>query len=231
MVRWISFRGCGYGINFRIYQEILTFQSDKFITSLKTDGTMAVESTMLELGTKAPDFTLPDTISGRRYSLKDFEGNTALLVMFICNHCPYVKKIRDGFIDYAKDYMPEGVGVVAVSSNDVNDYPEDSPEKMKEEAEKYGFPFPYLFDETQEVAKAYKAACTPDLFLFNEKLELVYRGQFDDSRPKNDKPVTGKDLRNATDLVLTGENVPGEQIPSIGCNIKWRQGNEPDYFG
>ncbi|MEX1062828.1 MAG: thioredoxin family protein [Balneolaceae bacterium] len=192
---------------------------------------MAVNSTMLELGTKAPDFSLPDSISSRQYTLSEFEGNAALLVMFICNHCPYVKHIRDGLIDYATTYMPKGVGVVAISSNDVNDYPEDSPEKMKEEAEKYGYPFPYLYDETQEVARAYRAACTPDFFLFDEKLRLAYRGQFDDSKPKNDKPVTGRDLREATDRVLAGEKVQGGQRPSIGCNIKWKKGNEPDYFG
>src|SRR5690625_3656173 len=132
---------------------------------------MAVNSTMLDLGTKAPDFSLPDTITSRQYTLEGFEGNSALLVMFICNHCPYVKHIRQGLIDYATDYMPEGVGVVAISSNDVNNYPEDSPEQMKLEAEKYGYPFPYLFDETQEVAKSYRAACTPDFFLFDAKQE------------------------------------------------------------
>lgn len=191
----------------------------------------SVNSTMLELGTKAPDFRLKDVITGGPVSLSDFKGNQALLVMFICNHCPYVKNIKEGLVQYAQDYLPKDVGIVAISSNEVENYPEDSPGKMKEDAEKYGYPFPYLYDESQDVAKAYKAACTPDFFLFNERHELVYRGQFDDSRPKNDKPVTGKDLREATDRVLQNESVPEDQIPSIGCNIKWKKGNEPDYFG
>jgi peroxiredoxin len=191
----------------------------------------AVNSTMLELGTKAPKFSLTDTVTGKNVQLKDFRGNKALLVMFISNHCPYVKNIKEGITEYAKDYLPKGVGIVAISSNDIENYPDDSPEKMKEDAEKYGYPFPYLYDETQEVAKAYKAACTPDLFLFDEKHELVYRGQFDSSRPSNDEPVTGEDLRKATDKVLSGEEVPEDQTPSIGCNIKWKVGNEPEYFG
>jgi peroxiredoxin len=191
----------------------------------------AVNSTMLELGTKAPKFSLTDTVTGKNVQLKDFRGNKALLVMFISNHCPYVKNIKEGITEYAKDYLPKGVGIVAISSNDVKNYPDDSPEKMKEDAEKYGYPFPYLYDESQEVAKAYKAACTPDLFLFDEKHELVYRGQFDSSRPSNDEPVTGEDLRDATDKVLAGEEVSDEQTPSIGCNIKWKEGNEPEYFG
>lgn len=191
----------------------------------------AVNSTMLELGTKAPKFSLTDTVSGNNVELKDFRGNKALLVMFICNHCPYVKNIKEGLVKYAADYLPKGVGIVAISSNDVENYPDDSPEKMKEDAEKFGYPFPYLYDEDQEAAKAYMAACTPDFFLFDEKHELKYRGQFDSSRPGNDEPVTGKDLREATDKVLKGEPVPEKQIPSIGCNIKWKKGNEPDYFG
>jgi len=192
---------------------------------------MAVNSTMLELGTKAPDFSLPDIVSGRNYNLEGFRGNKAFLVMFICNHCPYVKLIKKSIVEYATDYMDKGVGIVAISSNDVENYPEDGPEKMKEEAEKFGYPFPYLFDESQEVAKKYKAACTPDLFLFDEKMELVYRGQFDSARPGNDVKPTGKDLREATDKVLSGEQVSDEQTPSIGCNIKWKKGNEPEYFG
>lgn len=186
---------------------------------------------MLELGTKAPDFLLEDTITGKMVSLKNYRGQRALLVMFICNHCPYVKNIKEGLVEYAKDYMPKGVGIVAISSNDAKNYPDDSPERMKEDAERFGYPFPYLFDETQEVAMKYKAACTPDFFLFDEKMELVYRGQFDSSRPNDNRPVTGKDLREATDKVLAGEEVPEEQVPSIGCNIKWKRGNEPDYFG
>jgi peroxiredoxin len=191
----------------------------------------AVNSTMLELGTKAPKFSLQDTVTGKTVELKDYRGNKALLVMFISNHCPYVKKIKEGLTEYAKDYLPKGVGIVAICSNDVENYPDDSPEKMKEDAAKFGYPFPYLYDETQEVAKAYKAACTPDLFLFDEKHELVYRGQFDSSRPGNDEPITGKDLREATDQVLAGKEVPEDQTPSIGCNIKWKEGNEPEYFG
>ena len=191
----------------------------------------AVNSTMLELGTKAPKFSLTDTVTGKNVQLKDFRGNKALLVMFISNHCPYVKNIKKGITEYAKDYLPKGVGIVAISSNDIENYPDDSPEKMKEDAEKYGYPFPYLYDETQGIAKAYKAACTPDLFLFDQKHELVYRGQFDSSRPSNDEPVTGEDLREATDKVLAGEDVPENQTPSIGCNIKWKEGNEPEYFG
>lgn len=191
----------------------------------------AVNSTMLELGTKAPKFSLTDTVTGNKVELKDFRGNKALLVIFICNHCPYVKNIKEGLVKYATDYLPKGVGIVAISSNDVENYPDDSPEKMKEDAEKFGYPFPYLYDEDQEAAKAYMAACTPDFFLFDEKHELKYRGQFDSSRPGNDEPVTGKDLREATDKVLKGEPVPEKQIPSIGCNIKWKKGNEPDYFG
>jgi peroxiredoxin len=191
----------------------------------------AVNSTMLELGTKAPKFSLTDTVSGNKVELKDFRGNKALLVMFICNHCPYVKNIKEGLVKYATDYLPKGVGIVAISSNDVENYPDDSPEKMKKDAEKFGYPFPYLYDKDQKAAKAYMAACTPDFFLFDEKHELKYRGQFDSSRPGNDEPVTGKDLREATDKILKGEPVPEKQIPSIGCNIKWKKGNEPDYFG
>lgn len=191
----------------------------------------AVNSTMLELGTKAPEFKLPDVISGNTYDLKKFRGNKALLVIFICNHCPYVKLIKESLVKFASDYMPKGVGIVAISSNDVENYPQDSPEKMKEDAEKLGYPFPYLYDESQEVAKDYRAACTPDLFLFDENLKLKYRGQFDSARPGNDIEPTGEDLREATDQVLSGEKVSEEQAPSIGCNIKWKKGNEPEYFG
>lgn len=191
----------------------------------------AVNSTMLELGTKAPAFSLTDTITGENRSLKNFKGNPALLVMFICNHCPYVKNIKEELVRYASDYMPKGVGIVAISSNDVENYPDDSPEKMKEDAEKFGYPFPYLYDENQEAAKDYKAACTPDFFLFDSDMKLYYRGQFDDSRPKNGVQPTGKDLREATDKLLEGEPIPETQIPSIGCNIKWKKGNEPEYFG
>lgn len=191
----------------------------------------AVKSTMLEVGTRAPDFKLTDTVSGRQVSLNDFHDKKALLVMFICNHCPYVKHLKQALVDYANEYMPKGLGIAAISSNNVETHPDDHPDKMKEDAEAFGYPFPYLFDESQEVAKAYKAACTPDFYLFDSERKLVYRGQFDDSRPKNDNPVTGRDLRRATDLLLEGRPVPEDQIPSIGCNIKWKPGNEPAYFG
>jgi peroxiredoxin len=191
----------------------------------------AVKSTMLELGTEAPHFSLPDVLTGKAYTLKGFKGNRAFLVMFICNHCPYVKLIKEALVEYASDYMPKGVGIVAISSNDVENYPDDSPYKMKEDAEKFGYPFPYLYDESQEAAKAYMAACTPDFFLFDENHKLVYRGQFDESRPKNGVEPTGKNLREATEKILAGKAVPEKQIPSIGCNIKWKKGNEPEYFG
>ena len=192
---------------------------------------MAVESTMLELGTKAPHFSLQDTVTGKTVSLDDYKGNRGLLVIFICNHCPYVKLMKEELTQYASEYMKKSVAVVAISSNDVENHPDDSPEKMKEDAEKFGYPFPYLYDETQDVAKTYKAACTPDLYLFDENRKLYYRGQFDDARPRNSIKPTGKDLRNATDLMLAGKPTLEKQIPSIGCNIKWKKGNEPDYFG
>ncbi len=190
---------------------------------------VATPSTMAPLGMKAPDFTLPDT-DGRMVSLSDFEGAPALLVAFICNHCPYVKHIRQGFADFAREYQDRGLAVVAINSNDAERYPDDSPEAMAREKEEAGYTFPYLFDETQEVARAYRAACTPDFFLFDGERRLVYRGQFDDSRPGNDVPVTGRDLRAAVDAVLEGRPVPEEQRASIGCNIKWKPGNEPGYF-
>jgi len=185
---------------------------------------------MLELGTKAPDFRLPDT-KGNEVSLSDFADSKALLVVFMCNHCPFVKHVREGLVKLAKDYAEKGVGVVGISANDVANYPQDSPDKMAQEAEKYGYPFPYLFDETQEVAKAYRAACTPDFFVFDRDRKLVYRGQMDPSRPDNGVPVTGKDIRAAIDAVLEGKPVSEDQIPSVGCNIKWKPGNEPDYYG
>lgn len=190
----------------------------------------AVNSTMLELETPAPDFKLPDT-DGDIVSLSDFKGKKGLLVMFISNHCPYVKLIKEELSRFAKEYQSKGLGIVAIGSNDVENYPDDSPEKMAEDVKKFGYTFPYLYDETQEVAKAYRAACTPDFFLFDGDMKLAYRGQFDDSRPKNGKTVTGKDLREATDRVIAGEEVPKDQIPSIGCNIKWKAGNQPEYFG
>lgn len=190
-------------------------------------------STMLPLGTRAPDFALPDqnplTDTGE-VTLKEHADDEAVLVAFICNHCPYVKHIIDAFVDHAETYQERGVGVVAVSSNDPENYPDDAPDKMAEWAEAKGFGFPYCFDETQQVAQAYHAACTPDFFLFDGELELFYRGQFDDARPGSDQPVTGEDLDGAVDAVLAGEEPPEDQTPSQGCNIKWRSGNEPEYF-
>ena len=191
---------------------------------------VAVNSTMLPLGTKAPDFALPDT-SGKTVSLSNFKGAPALLVVFMCNHCPYVKHVRPGLAQLARDYAPRKVAVVGISSNDVVNYPEDSPAKMAAEAKSAGYIFPYLYDETQQVAKAYRAACTPDFYLFDKDQRLVYRGQMDDSRPGNGIPVTGKDLRAALDAVLAGNPVSSTQKASIGCNIKWKTGNEPNYFG
>jgi len=184
---------------------------------------------MLPLGTKAPDFRLPDP-SGKTFSLADFNDAPALAVVFMCNHCPYVKHIRNGLAKLARDYQPRGVVVVGINSNDVANYPADSPARMAEEAASAGYVFPYLYDETQAVAKAYHAACTPDLYLFDKEQRLVYRGQFDDSRPGNGIPGTGKDLRAALDAVLTGKPVLLNQKPSIGCNIKWKPANEPEYF-
>ncbi len=186
-------------------------------------------STMLPLGTAAPKFSLPN-IDGNIVSLESFEGTPALLVIFMCNHCPYVKHVASELVRLAKDYMPKGVSIVGISSNDALAYPDDGPEQMAAEAMQQGYPFPYLYDETQEVAKAYRAACTPDFFLFDAKRELAYRGQLDDSRPKTDRPLTGKDLRSAIDCVLSGQDIAGLQRPSIGCNIKWKPGNEPTYF-
>jgi len=189
----------------------------------------ATPSVMVSLGTPAPAFSLPDA-SGRRFALEDFARAPALLVMFLCNHCPYVKHIRAGLAQIGRDLEAAGVAVVAINSNDAGAYPDDSPAMMVRESAEAGYTFPYLYDESQAVAKAYKAACTPDFFLFNRDRKLVYRGQLDDSRPGNGIPVTGGDLRAAIDAVLTGESVPPLQKPSIGCNIKWKPGHEPAYF-
>jgi len=186
-------------------------------------------TTMLSLGTSAPDFRLPDT-RGEIVSLADFKAAPGLLVMFLCNHCPYVQHIRVELARFASDAVQRALGVVAINSNDVSSYPEDSPDKMAEWARRDEYRFPYLFDATQKVAQAYRASCTPDFFLFDRQQRLVYRGQFDASRPGNDIPVTGSDLRAAVDAVLTGRPVPADQKPSIGCNIKWKPGNAPDYF-
>jgi peroxiredoxin len=180
------------------------------------------ESTMSELGTTAPDFALTDAVTGKTFARDDFRGQKALLVMFICAHCPYVKHIEKGIASLGKDYAAQPVGIVAISSNDAITHPADSPASLKLQAETYGFVFPYLYDETQAVAHAYKAACTPDIFLFDEGFRLVYRGQFDASRPGNGIPVTGQNLRSAIDQVLTGKPVPTDQHSSVGCNIKWK---------
>lgn len=187
------------------------------------------ESTMLPLGTKAPDFTLPNT-DGNQVSLADYSDCRALLVMFICNHCPYVKHVADQLKVLADDYSQKGVSVVAISSNDADKYPDDSPDAMAKEKEERGYPFEYLFDEDQSVAQAYRAACTPDFYLFDSNQQLFYRGQLDSSRPNSGIPVTGEDLRHAIDTVLSGESAPETQRPSLGCNIKWKEGNEPQYF-
>jgi peroxiredoxin len=183
---------------------------------------------MLPLGTPAPGFALPDT-DGRTVSLDDFRAAPGLLVAFVCNHCPFVKHIRAGLAQFGRDYQPRGLAIVAINANDVASYPEDSPPRMAQERRAAGYLFPYLYDASQASAKAYRAACTPDFFLFDGNRRLVYRGQFDDSRPENGKPVTGADLRLAADAVLAGRPVAPEQTPSIGCNIKWKAGNAPDY--
>ena len=190
---------------------------------------MAIPSTMLALGTKAPDFELPDVVTGTTVSIRDFDGKRALLVMFICRHCPYVKHVRAELARLGRDFADSELAIVAISANDPGEYPEDAPEGLAEDAREAGYAFPYLFDETQEVAKAYTAACTPDLFLFDADRALVYRGQLDDSRPSNGLPVTGEDLRAAIDAVLSGGPVSQDQRASIGCGIKWRAGNEPAY--
>lgn len=180
-------------------------------------------SNILPLGTQAPDFQLPDVRSGKMIHLEEIKSEQATVIMFICNHCPYVKHVKNELVRLAQDYQPKGVSFAAISANDVTQYPEDSPERMKKIANEWGFTFPYLYDETQETARAYDAACTPDFYIFDKKLQLVYHGQLDDSRPKNNKPVTGRDIRRALDAVLSGKEVNKEQVPSVGCNIKWKQ--------
>lgn len=186
-------------------------------------------STMLPLGTTAPHFALPNT-NGDVISLDHFRDHKGLVVIFMCNHCPYVKHVAPELARVSAEYMAQGIGFVGISSNDIEKHPDDSPSLMAEEAKRQGYLFPYLFDEDQSVAQAYRAACTPDIFVFDSSLKLVYRGQLDDSRPKNDRPLTGADLRKALDAVLEGKPVPADQKPSIGCNIKWKPGAEPDYF-
>ncbi|MBA2326418.1 MAG: thioredoxin family protein [Actinobacteria bacterium] len=191
---------------------------------------MAATSTMLPLGTEAPDFALPD-LDGTIHHRDDFAGAPALVVAFICNHCPYVVHIRKEWAKVAQELQERGVAVVAIAANDVVAYPQDGPKGMAEEAREYGYTFPYLFDETQQVAQAYCAACTPDFYVFDRDRKLAYRGQFDDSRPRGGGPVTGADLQAAVDAVLAGQPAPEDQRPSMGCNIKWKPGNEPGYYG
>ena len=183
---------------------------------------------MLPLGTRLPQFRLPD-LDGRFVSPDDVRDSQALLIAFICHHCPFVRHIRQEFARVCREYQSRGVAVIAINSNDIVEFPEDGPDGMRQEARDAGYSFPYLFDESQDVAKAFRAACTPDLFLFDAARTLVYRGQFDGSRPRNAVPVTGQDLRAACDALLEGRALPATQTPSIGCNIKWKHGNEPDY--
>ncbi len=187
-------------------------------------------STMTPLGRPAPDFSLPDT-DGRTVALSDYATAPGLLVMFICNHCPFVKHLKAALAEFGREYRERGLGIVAIASNDVAAHPEDAPDEMAREKERWGYPFPYLYDESQEVAKAYGAACTPDFFLFDADRRLAYRGQFDASRPSNGLEPTGADLRAACDAVLMGRRPFEDQVPSVGCNIKWKRGNAPDYFG
>ena len=191
---------------------------------------LTASTMMLALGTKAPDFHLPDVVSGTTVSLETFAGKKGLLVMFICNHCPYVQHIKAELAQLGKDYAGKNLGVVAISANDASNYPDDAPEKLKAMAHELGLKFPFCYDDSQSVAKAYTAACTPDFFLLDAERKLAYRGQLDDSRPGNNKPVTGRDLRAAMDAVLAGQPVSQDQKSSIGCNIKWKKGNEPSYF-
>ena len=188
-------------------------------------------STMMELGTPAPDFCLPEVIDGKPVQLSDFNDKPALLVVFICAHCPFVKLVEQELAAIGKYYQELGLGMVAISANDAGCYPDDSPDKLAEQAGRLGFVFPYCYDEEQSVAHDYRAACTPDIYLFDTGRKLVYRGQIDDARPGNEKPVTGKDLRAAIDAVLAGKPVSQDQYPATGCNIKWKPGNEPAYFG
>ncbi len=190
---------------------------------------MATPSAMLPLGTAAPSFSLRDVVSGRTYSLESFADKTALLVMFICRHCPYVVHVEQELAKIGHDYRDASLGIIAISSNDSVGYPDDAPPKLKEMAARLGFTFPFCHDETQEVAKAYKAACTPDFYLFDRDRRLMYRGQLDDSRPGNNTPVTGRDLRAAIQAVLAGKRIDGNQRPSIGCSIKWKPGHAPPY--
>jgi peroxiredoxin len=186
---------------------------------------------MLPLGSAAPDFALPDVTTGETVTLENFAGKAGLLVIFMCRHCPFVIHVQDELAKIGQDFVPQNLGIVAISANDATKYPDDAPAKLKEMRAELGFNFPVVYDESQAVAKSYQAACTPDFFLFDQAFKLVYRGQLDDSRPGNDKPVDGKDLRGAIAAVLAEQTVSQDQKPSIGCNIKWKPGNEPSYFG
>lgn len=191
---------------------------------------LTASTMILALGTQAPDFRLPDVVSGKTVTLETFQAKLGLLVMFICRHCPYVQHVKQGVTQLARDYANKDLAIVAISSNDAASYPDDSPDSLKAMALEQGWTFPFCYDQTQEVAKAYTAACTPDFFLFDQDRRLVYRGQFDDSRPGNGTPVTGRDLRSAIDSLLAGKPVSKGQKPSVGCNIKWKKGSEPAYF-
>lgn len=184
----------------------------------------ATPSNMMPLGTIAPDFNLPDTVTGRNFSLQDLKGEKGTVILFICNHCPYVLHVKDQLIDIARQYAPKGISTIAISANDIENYPQDAPDKMRQLMQEWGNPFAaYLYDESQEVAKAYQAACTPDIYVFDANLACVYRGRLDAATPKNDEPLTGRDLRNALDNLLAGKPISEQQYPSIGCNIKWKQ--------
>jgi thiol-disulfide isomerase/thioredoxin len=188
-------------------------------------------SQMVDLGTEAPNFSLPDVVSGKTISLDGFPDAKGFMIAFICNHCPFVQLIRHEFARYGREYTGKGIAVIAINSNDTVAHPEDGPDAMRDDARRFGYTFPYCLDEDQSVAKAYQAACTPDLYLFDADRKLVYRGQFDDARPGSDAPVTGSDLRAATDALLGGQTIPEDQKASLGCNIKWKPGNEPAYYG
>lgn len=182
----------------------------------------ATSSTLIGLGSMAKEFRLPDSVSGRHYALNELKGQKGTVIMFICNHCPYVRHINNEIVKIANDFQPQGINFIAISSNDVNQYPEDAPEEMKRTAQRLGYPFPYLFDESQEVAKSYDAVCTPDIFVYDKNLSLMYHGQVDDSRPKNNIPVTGRDLRAALNNILVEKPTLADQKPSVGCSIKWK---------
>lgn len=187
-------------------------------------------SQMIDLGTEAPNFSLPDVVSGNHVSLDNYPDAKGFMIAFICNHCPFVQLIRHEFARYGREYSDKGIAVIAINSNDIQAHPEDGPDAMRDDARRFGYKFPYCLDEDQSVAKTYQAACTPDLYLFDANRKLVYRGQFDGARPGNDTPVTGADLRAATDALLAGQAIPADQKASLGCNIKWKPGNAPDYY-